>query len=66
MERDIAKTCPLCGKDNRCGLLGQNPTEPCWCTQEVFPSKLLERVPEDSKGKACICRECLEKFHLDQ
>jgi hypothetical protein len=29
----------------------------------VFPQELLELVPAEQRGKACICRSCVEKFH---
>jgi hypothetical protein len=52
------RTCPLCGKDNNC----QHNAESCWCATVTFPKHVLDMIPEEKKGKACICKECLEKY----
>ena len=54
--------CPLCGAANQCAMetervTGQ-PQGPCWCTQVDFSTALLERVPQEARGQACICRTC--------
>ncbi|HSV48659.1 MAG TPA: cysteine-rich CWC family protein [Ramlibacter sp.] len=54
--------CPLCGQANRCAMelakeTGQ-PQPPCWCMQADFSRSLLESVPADAQGKACICAAC--------
>lgn len=54
-------TCPLCGKPNHCILQKNGVQEDCWCATETFSAKLLDLVPEEKKGKACICRDCLKK-----
>ncbi len=51
------KVCPICGKDNNC----QHGKEKCWCTKVKVPKHVLDLVPEDKKGKACICKSCIEK-----
>ena len=59
--------CPLCGSPNDCQLcqpVGQ--PAPCWCFQATLPAELLARVPENFRNRACICRACVEKFHLEQ
>lgn len=53
--RDI---CPICGKRNNC----QRNEEECWCYNMEIPTYILELVPEDKKGKACICKACIEKY----
>ena len=59
--------CPLCGGNNECLLCtavaykGQ-----CWCAHMEIPGELLARVPENLRNRACICRTCVEKFHLNR
>ncbi len=55
--------CPLCGQPNQCamharheGAVGQ---EPCWCTEEKIGANLLQRIPEQARGKACVCAACV-------
>ncbi|HQY75456.1 MAG TPA: cysteine-rich CWC family protein [Rhodoferax sp.] len=54
--------CPLCGQSNQCANEIERatgiPQPPCWCTQATFDSALLERVPSEAKGKACVCPAC--------
>jgi hypothetical protein len=54
--------CPLCGKANQCAMEIEKITgqkqPPCWCTQVDFSAGLLDRVPADSRGRACICPAC--------
>lgn len=52
------KTCPLCGEDNNC----QSHLDTCWCFNIEIPRGLLDLVPEDQKGKSCICKSCIEKY----
>lgn len=60
LERDWnnENTCPLCGKDNNC----QHGKSDCWCTTVMVPKHVLDLVQEDKKGRACICKECIEKY----
>jgi hypothetical protein len=59
--------CPLCGGDNRCAVEVEKATgetqPPCWCVSALFPPDLLERLPTDARGKACICARCLTGFN---
>jgi len=59
--------CPLCGGDNRCAMEVQKatgePQPPCWCVTETFTPDLLARLPEEAKGKACICARCLSRLN---
>lgn len=56
--------CPLCGNNNFCiqvtGVGCGKNDEQCWCfnTEISFPKALLERIPDDLKGQACICEGC--------
>jgi hypothetical protein len=68
-EMNISETsiCPLCGKPNMCEMVKKNPqtTGPapeCWCTALEIPAGLLERIPADKRGKACVCRDCVEAY----
>lgn len=52
------KICPLCGEYNGC----QSGKENCWCYEVKIPKYILDMVPEDKKGKACICKKCIDKY----
>ncbi|MFC5650228.1 cysteine-rich CWC family protein [Paenibacillus solisilvae] len=54
-----ALTCPICAQTNKCDLTA---SEGCWCTREIFPQAIFELVDDRKKGKACICKECLDQF----
>lgn len=51
------RTCPLCGKNNDC-----RHSKECWCHSVTIPKSLTEMIPEDKKGKVCICKSCVDKF----
>lgn len=57
-EKESHKICPLCGKDNNC----QHGQGGCWCDTVVIPRYILDMVPDDKKGKVCICKSCIEKY----
>ena len=54
--------CPLCGKPNQCAMELERLTglkqPPCWCTGVEFDAELLARLPQEAKGRACICAAC--------
>ena len=51
--------CPLCGGPNGCAAARSGSFEtPCWCADGVFRPEVLERVPADRRGQACLCRAC--------
>ncbi|MEO5669331.1 MAG: cysteine-rich CWC family protein [Ramlibacter sp.] len=54
--------CPLCGKANACAIEMERETgvkqPPCWCTQVDFSAELIESVPSQARGQACICEAC--------
>ncbi|MGL6259823.1 cysteine-rich CWC family protein [Vibrio sp. WXL103] len=63
--QDQATKCPICQQDNRCGQpKTQGCGDQCWCFDQniKFPEALLDQVPQDQKGIACICQSCAEKF----
>jgi hypothetical protein len=51
--------CPLCGAPNGCApaMQGTFGAE-CWCTSVTVSQKALARIPDELKGKACLCRAC--------
>ena len=56
--KKIERICPLCGQDNNC----QHGQGGCWCDKVKVPKYILDLIPNDKKGKACICKSCLEKY----
>lgn len=59
--------CPLCHQDNRCGNLSVcDSSTSCWCrSPEIkFSEKLLNKIPNDAKKKACICKACTLAHNL--
>jgi prepilin-type N-terminal cleavage/methylation domain-containing protein/prepilin-type processing-associated H-X9-DG protein len=58
--------CPLCGQPNGCQLcLPGAGKGPCWCSTVKIPAALLARVPEILRGRACVCRSCVENFQRE-
>ncbi|MBU5425601.1 cysteine-rich CWC family protein [Tissierella pigra] len=53
-------TCPICGENNNC-----KHNEKCWCFSVTIPKELLEMIPEEKRGKACICKSCVEKYRSE-
>ncbi|MGE7843312.1 cysteine-rich CWC family protein [Lysinibacillus sp. NPDC093712] len=52
------KCCPLCGKENQCGVAdGQDA---CWCMNEKFPEGIIGAV--SNEPKKCICQNCLHTY----
>ena len=59
--------CPLCGGANECQLCSPATYKgSCWCAALEMPEPLLARVPESLRNRACICRNCLEKFQRER
>jgi len=55
----LPQTCPICGEPNACALVACGTMDaPCWCRSVVFPAELLAQVPEDLRGRRCICARC--------
>lgn len=54
------KHCPLCGGDNQCKV---NEDTICWCVTAKFPQGILDQLPEESKGKQCICQNCINTYN---
>lgn len=62
MEPDVSPTlCPICRQPNGCAMAGDGSSgSDCWCRQVAFPAAVLAAVPDEAKGRACICRRCAE------
>lgn len=54
--------CPLCGESNRCAS-ARGEAEECWCMNVKIPKEVLQRVPDQLKGKSCICQTCTISDH---
>jgi len=55
------KYCPICGEENKCKT-GAGEHGHCWCDIPEFPKGIFELVPEESRGKHCICLNCLNLY----
>ncbi len=51
-----AERCPLCGERNDCGMAAGKGG--CWCFTATIPHEVLERVPPEARGVACVCPAC--------
>ena len=56
---EMEKMCPLCGKPNNCLKGNKN----CWCNYVMIPKELIEKIPEEERGKSCICKECVDNYN---
>lgn len=56
--------CPLCGQPNQCAMEVERATGvtqgPCWCTQTQFSAELLNKIPDEARGIACLCQACVK------
>ncbi|ULL19682.1 hypothetical protein DVH26_08615 [Paenibacillus sp. H1-7] len=52
----------MCGSANLCRVESGD----CWCFHTKVPLELRNRIPADQRGKACICRKCVEEFNSRQ
>lgn len=57
-ERTIV--CPACGGPNECAPAqsGSFAAE-CWCSAVTIDPAALARLPDEERGRACLCRRCL-------
>lgn len=51
--------CPRCGRPNQCTMAAGRPSERCWCTDVVVPAALLDALPAEARGAACLCAACI-------
>lgn len=51
--------CPLCGAANQCAPASTGRfSVPCWCAEVSIDPQTLASLPEDMRGKACLCPAC--------
>ncbi|WP_282942123.1 cysteine-rich CWC family protein [Paenibacillus sp. RC67] len=64
MKNDIKyqRGCPFCGNENECSV----ETGDCWCFHTKIPQELRDQIPDELRGKVCICRKCVEEFKAKQ
>jgi hypothetical protein len=39
--------------------------ERCWCMDAVFTPEVMDLVPDQAKGKACVCAGCVAKVKIE-
>lgn len=62
-EQEIDRSrCPLCGGENDCTAAKGEGHSVCWCMSAKIPRGLLERIPQEMRGRACVCRRCVEDY----
>ncbi len=60
MSTPIDETqCPLCSGNNACGA---HDDTRCWCCSTGIPQGLRDLVPAEMQMKACICKNCVERY----
>ncbi len=57
-DTTFEQRCPLCGGDNACAMAASPPRPTCWCQDITIDPALLAALPEHTRGKACLCRDC--------
>lgn len=56
-----AATCPLCGQRNQCAQADlPTPVQQCWCFAAPIERRVLERLPEALRNRACLCPRCAQ------
>lgn len=51
--------CPVCGEANACALAQPGPgITGCWCAAGDIDPRILQRLDEPARGRACVCRRC--------
>jgi hypothetical protein len=54
-----APRCPLCGEANACAPARTGSFDtPCWCTNAVIDPAVIAVIPDDARGRACVCARC--------
>ncbi|GIP44965.1 hypothetical protein J45TS6_34240 [Paenibacillus sp. J45TS6] len=57
--------CPLCRKPNHCAYAAGRPAEECWCMNLSVPKLLLAQIPDEQRGKSCVCEACVRAYKAD-
>ena len=55
--------CPLCSASNECAMV--QSAEVCWCYFANISETVLDRIPLEARGIACICRGCANPGALE-
>jgi hypothetical protein len=54
--------CPICQESNACAMelakAAGTSAGRCWCFDAVFSEDVMDLVPLEAQGKACICARC--------
>jgi len=58
----MSDSCPLCGSGNSCAALKEEHPQYCWCFHATIPKELLARIPDEARGKACVCERCVQDY----
>ncbi|HQQ70188.1 MAG TPA: cysteine-rich CWC family protein [Alicycliphilus sp.] len=58
MSESNSAQCPLCGQSNRCAIAAGLSLEQCWCMSRPVAPAVLQRLPPEQRGLACICPQC--------
>lgn len=57
--------CPVCGQLNGCALARTGSfAEPCWCAEVEISADAIAKIPEEMRGKSCICHNCASTTRL--
>jgi len=62
IDRNLSfeQRCPICGGNNHCAMAASPAAKDCWCRAIEIDPALLEALPEESRGKACLCANCCQ------
>lgn len=58
----IKGICPICKKENKCAVVMGTDPKKCWCMDIKVPKGLLELIPDEDRGKSCVCKSCIEAY----
>ena len=60
------RICPLCGKPNNCALANYDTLKvECWCVSAEVNKAAITNIPENLRGKACLCISCASNDIVD-
>jgi len=54
--------CPICGESNGCAFNSGDDPLKCWCMTEKVPKGLLKQIPDELRGKSCVCQKCVKEY----
>ena len=58
LDFNDATRCPLCGSANECAIAAGKSAETCWCMTATIAPSVLASIPEEARGKVCVCQRC--------